>query len=47
VVVAKRVGGKEAEFQRLDEVWALVGKPTEFRECIAGAIRKRLDGMTE
>lgn len=42
VVVARRAGGKEAEFQRLDEVWTLVDKPTEFKEYIAGAIRRYL-----
>ncbi len=47
VVVANRVNGKETEFQRLDEVWTLVDKPTEFREYIAGAIRKYVDGMME
>ena len=43
VVVARRAGGKEAEFQRLDEVWTLVDKPTEFKEYIAGAIRKYVE----
>jgi hypothetical protein len=42
VVVANRVNGKETEFQRLDEVWTLVDKPAEFKEYIAGAIRKYL-----
>lgn len=42
VVVAKRVYGKETDFQRLDEVWTLVDKPAEFGEYIAGAIRKYL-----
>jgi hypothetical protein len=40
VVVARRVAGKEAEFQRLDEVWTLVDKPAEFREYIVTAVRK-------
>lgn len=43
VVVARRVGGRESEFQRLDEVWTLIDKPTEFREYIASAIRKYVD----
>lgn len=40
VVVARRAGGKEAEFQRLDEVWTLVDKPAEFKDYIARAIRR-------
>ncbi|NLF17267.1 MAG: hypothetical protein GX595_08415, partial [Lentisphaerae bacterium] len=35
VVVARRAGGKEAEFQRLDEVWTLVDKPAEFKAYVA------------
>jgi hypothetical protein len=42
VVVAKRVDGKETEFQRLNDVWTLVDKPTEFREYIAAAIKQYL-----
>jgi hypothetical protein len=42
VVVARQVNGNEAEFQRLDDVWTLVDKPAEFKEYIAGAIRKYL-----
>jgi hypothetical protein len=41
VVVAIR-GGKEAGFQRLDDVWTLVDKPEEFGKYVAGAIAAAL-----
>ena len=43
VVVVHLVDGREVEFQRLDEVWTLFDKPTEFKEYIAGAIRKYVE----
>jgi len=41
VVVAIR-GGKEAGFQRLDDVWTLVDKPEEFGKYVAAAIAAAL-----
>lgn len=42
VVVVRIENGVETDFQRLDEVWTLSDKPSEFREYVAGAIRKYL-----
>ena len=44
VVVARRRGGKEEGYDRLDKVWPLAGKPEELsayiRTAVAAALRK-------
>lgn len=42
VVVARFEGGAEQSFKRLDEVWAKVHKPDEFKEYVRSAIRDSL-----
>jgi hypothetical protein len=42
VVVANMQGGKEREFQRLDDVWTRYQDPADFNEYVGTAIRKYL-----
>lgn len=42
VVVANIQGGKETDYQRLDEVWTRYEDPTDFNVYVGGAIRKYL-----
>ena len=42
VVVARIQGGKEIDFQRLDDVWTRYEDPTDFNEYVGAAIRKYL-----
>ena len=42
VVVARIQGGKEIDFQRLDDVWTRYEDPADFNEYVGAAIRKYL-----
>lgn len=42
VVVANMQGGKEREFQRLDDVWTRYEDPSDFNGYVGAAIRKYL-----
>lgn len=42
VVVANMQGGKESEFQRLDDVWTRYQDPADFNGYVGAAIRKYL-----
>ena len=44
VVVVRIADGKEAGFQRLDEVWTLMKKPAQFAAYVSGAVQRYLDG---
>lgn len=44
VVVADIQGGKEREFQRLDDVWTRYQDPADFNGYVGAAIRKYLTG---
>jgi hypothetical protein len=44
VVVVKMRGGKEAGYQRLDEVWTHYQDPPSFNAYVGGAIRRYLGG---
>lgn len=47
LVLARVKGGEIADWKRLDQVWALVGNASEFREYVAGEIAEMLsDGHT-
>lgn len=47
VVVANLQGGKETEFQRLDDVWTRYQDPADFNEYVGSAIRKYLAESAE
>ena len=44
LVVVEVRNGRQAGFERLDDVWALGGDPGAFGEYVGGAIRSRLEG---
>lgn len=45
VVVVRRSGGKDAAWQRLDEVWNLVHEEAEFRSYVRDAVARSLAGQ--
>lgn len=47
VVVVNLQGGKEKEFQRLDDVWTHYQDPADFNEYVGAAIRKYLPERVE
>jgi hypothetical protein len=47
VVVAHIQGGKEREFQRLDDVWTRCQDPADFNAYVGAAIREYLRGKTK
>ena len=47
VVVVNIQGGKEREFQRLDDVWTRYQDPADFNEYVGAAIRKYLTGKVK
>lgn len=45
VVVAKIEDGRETDYQRLDQVWTLIGQPEPLMDMIAAAVEIYLEDM--